>query len=190
MNPKKVALVTCAILALILLLDFNSRISAQQDVSEDKAADTSKEQIHQASSTTLMTLEQVETLLAWSDIKPDPAVVVNPEPQSKPVEQAVEQTPPPEPQVDLHTQVRQAIEGNVSKSLLGDNLFTLRGIFNDQQDFAVIEVENIISKQKEYFRTQLNGVIGGYTLVAIGKNYVSIKNGDQNVRLQMFEGAL
>lgn len=191
MNAKKVAGFTAMLLALVLLLDFMMRLAVKTgEQSADKAA-VQQSQIAQVKPAGVLTLEEVNTLLAWSDVKPSPQQLAQAEAEAKAAAAAAAaNTPPPPPQVDVHQQVSAAISGDVSKSLIGDKLFTLRGVFYDKTNFAVLEVENIVTKEKQYFRASVKQTVDNHQLMEVGKNHVILKNGDQNIRLQMFEGTL
>ncbi len=191
MDAKKVATVVGALMLLVLSVDFSQRLLVGVEI-EHKSSEQQGDAQAPNVQATLLSVEEMKTLLAWSDIEPTPQEIA----QQKAKEQQAQQAatppppPPPAPKVDVHAQVQQAIVGDDSKRLLGDNLITLRGVFFDREHFAVMEVENILSKSKQYYRAKLNETVDGHLLVDIGKNFVSIQNGDQHIRLQMFEGTL
>lgn len=187
MDAKKVALLLSGIIALILLVDFTTRLTVDVEVQDNKDENVQAQQ-EATGEAPFLTIEQVQEILAWSDKVPTPEEIAA---QQQAAQAAVAPPPtPPQPKIDVHEQVRQLIAGNVSKHLLGDQLLTLKGVFYDQHNFAVVEVENIISKEKKYYRAKLNDIFATNHLAQIGKNHVLIKNGDQEVRLRMFEGAL
>ena len=63
---------------------------------------------------------------------------------------------------------------------------TLKGLFYDGQEFAVVEVENIVTKKTQYFRSSVNKALGSHKLEQIGKNFVVVSSGNQRVTLYMF----
>jgi CO dehydrogenase/acetyl-CoA synthase gamma subunit (corrinoid Fe-S protein) len=129
----------------------------------------------------LLSIKEVEKLLDWSDVKPK--VVKNAVPNVAALQPMVVA----QPKVDVHAMVKATIAGDVSKSLIGDDLLSLKGLFYDGHEFAVVEVENIITKKIQYYRAKVNESLASHQLVKIGKNHVLIKSGEQNVKLQMFD---
>ena len=179
MDAKRIAVGLSGLLGVIMLIDFSSRLMVsvevndkQNQVSNTTTAISNKEAV-------VLSLSEVEKLLDWSDIKPKPSVAV--------AKVVVEEPVVVKPKVDIHKQVRQAIAGDKSKQLIGNDLLSLKGIFFDGENFAVVEIENITTKNKQYFRAKANENLATHQLMSIGKNLVEIKNGDKTVTLQMFD---
>lgn len=152
-------------LSAIVILDFLFRMMFISDELADKAGQ--KEASTTVASGTMATIEQAQLveLLSWSDVEPEKT----PEPQKVAVAQTVSKPPPPpsKPQVNVHQQVADAIKGDKSKYLIKDELLTLKGVFYDGREFAVVEVENIVTKKKEYFRSNANKALGKHKLSLI-----------------------
>jgi len=171
-------------LLILLILDFALRMVFQAtDGSTQVKQQTQAQSINLDA--ILLSEAQVNELLAWSDIKPKVVEVVK---TPVAVKKAVVKKPPPV-KVDVHKQVAAAISGDKSKRLVGDELLTLKGIFFDGQEFAVVEIENIVTKTKRYFRAAKGKTLGKFKLTTIGKNQVSISGSDRVIKLFMFDPA-
>ena len=170
--------------SVVVVLDFLSRLVFIGDDATNNNNLNADGAAAQVVGSNLLDKEQVEQLFAWSDIKPKepekPKVVAA---TVAPVQPAA---PPPKPKVDVHKQVAERIRGDKSKFLIKDDLLTLKGLFYDGQEFAVVEVENIVTKQKQYFRSSVNKALGSHKLEQIGKNFVVVSSGNQKVTLYMF----
>ena len=172
------------VLALIVVLDFFFRIVFIGDDGENSNKRQDAVQTSNAPVVVLMEQQQLTDLLSWSDIE-----VKQPEPVKQQVvqtQQAVKKAPPAKPKVDIHKQVAARIKGDKSKYLIKDELLTLKGLFYDGKEFAVVEIENIVTKKKQYFRSTANKALGKHKLEKIGKNHVVVSSGQQQVTLYMF----
>jgi hypothetical protein len=180
MEAKKVALGLSGLLMLVFLVDFSSRLMSSVDVKDNQGQSEQPATVSSHNNAIMLSLEDVEKLLDWSDIKPKNVVKVEPK---KDVDKVVVAAP----KIDIHKQVRALIVGDKSKRLIGDDLLSLKGIFFDGDNFAVVEVENITTKKKQYFRAKVDEMLATHQLLSIGKNLVEIKNGDKAIKLQMFD---
>ncbi|NQZ05995.1 MAG: hypothetical protein HRT35_02445 [Algicola sp.] len=181
MQAPKAALVLSIVFLLFGAVDLLSRVLFSVDVATQNTQTDKAQLDEQKTGAMLLSIKAVEKLLDWSDVKP------------KVVKKAVTTTVAAQPgvvakpKVDVHAVVKAAIAGDVSKTLIGDDLLSLKGVFYDGHQFAVVEVENIITKKIQYYRAKANESLASHLLVKIGKNHVLIKSGEQNIKLQMFD---
>ncbi len=180
MQARKLALMLSIILFVVGLTDLFTRVWLSVDVANAGSELTQQVSGEAKAQATLLSIEQVEKLLDWSDIKPK--VVVKPVAKVAAVKPVVVA-----PKVDVRAIVKAKIAGDDSKYLLGDDLLSLKGLFYDGQEFAVVEIENILTKKIKYYRAKVNESLAGHQLAKIGKNHVMIKSGQKNIKLQMFD---
>lgn len=181
-TAKTAALLLSGILLLLGLIDFVNRLTFSASVPES----TSPHQqavVADGTHAGQLTPAAMAKLLDWSDIAPVVVKKTRQKPKIKPVAAPVKVARP----VDVHRQVRQAIEGDVSKHLLGDDLLSLKGIFYDGNTFAAVEIENINSKKSRYITFAANKTVDQYKLIEIGKNHVILQKLDDTIKLQLFE---
>jgi hypothetical protein len=181
MQAQKLALMLSILLFVIGVTDVFTRVMLSVDVTNETSSGAQQVGREANTKATLLSIEQVEKLLDWSDVKPKAVV--------KPVTTKVVTVKPVvvAPKVDVHAIVKANIAGDTSKQLVGDDLLSLRGVFYDGQEFAVVEIENIVTKSIKYYRAKVNESLASHKLTKIGKNHVMIKSGQQNIKLQMFD---
>jgi hypothetical protein len=175
------------LLFFILLVDVVTRMffsAEQNNVSGDSAFVVSAKDNLEG---TLLSVEQVKTLFAWSDVETKTVKADTPTNVVKKVVKQDQKAKAAISQADKRKAVVAAIAGDKSKRLIGDELLSLKGVFFDQKQFAVVEIENIISNKKQYFKAEVNDPLSGYLLASMGKDHVAIKHSDQEIKLYLFE---
>lgn len=183
-SGMQVARKVVIVLVVILLLDFLLRLTWSVDVAGNQDANANG-LLALKDKSSIMTVEKVEKLFAWSDIEPKAPEVTQPVvTEVKQPEVVKPKEPTPE---EVRQQVVQSISGDVTKTLLGDDLLTLKGLFYDGKDFAVIEVENIYTKQKQYKRASVGEKIGDYLLEGVSNTSATVAYQQQKVTLKMFK---
>lgn len=171
-------------LILICLLDVVSRLLWTSRDMAQPALSSSDIIKKQGLERILLSTAQVSELLSWSDLPPK----VLPAPVK--IANVTKATTQAKLKVDVHAVAAQTIKSDRSKHLIGDEIFSLKGLFYDGKKFAVVEIENIVTKQKQYYRANVNQPLGSHQLAAIGKDHVVIKNGETQVTLVMFDHQL
>jgi hypothetical protein len=184
MEAKKAALYLSIMLGLGGVVDFVSRLTVGDlSVGKTTTTDAKVAAVSQAGGV-MLDEAAIGELLSWSDSKPTVAEPDKALPVAAVAPPVVVEAPKPP---DIHNIVRQAIAGDTSKRLIGDDLLTLRGIFYDGKDFASVEIENITTKVKQYVTFAVNKAGADFKLVEIGKYHVVLKKADQSIKLELFK---
>ncbi|MCJ8272062.1 MAG: hypothetical protein MJK04_22030 [Psychrosphaera sp.] len=181
MQAPKLALILSIILFVIGVTDLFTRVIVSVDVTNESSEAAQQVDDEANAKAMLLSFEEVEKLLNWSDIKPKVVVAAVAKVAKAKPSVAVK------PKVDVHAVVKANIAGDASKFLVGDELLSLRGLFYDGQEFAVVEIENIVTKKIKYYRAKVNESLASHQLAKIGKNHVMIKSGQQTMKLQLFD---
>ena len=169
------------LLTVVVVLDFLFRIVFLGHDEQGNATGHQSAQLVDEGGLASIKQEQLDDLLSWSDVEVKAPVV-----KPKPVSQVAKAKPQPKPKVDVHKLVAARIKGDKSKYLIKDELLTLKGLFYDNKAFAVVEIENIVTNSKQYFRSSENKALGKHKLDKIGKNHVVVSSGQQKITLYMF----
>lgn len=187
MTAKKMAIALSVLLTFIGVIDFSNRLSISNESSQVADAAVVLAANKTELDPTRLNRAQVAELLSWSDVKAK-AIEKDVEPVVKKVTTPVAKKPavvakPP----DVHKTVQAAIAGDVSKHLIGDELLSLKGIFYDGSDFASIEIENIKTKDKQYFTFARDKAMANFQLQEIGRYHVVLSKKGKNITLKLFE---
>ena len=178
---RSVAVKSCVLLACILLIDAATRLWWHTEVTTPSV----EPQTEAMASTTGLefSVATMESLLAWSDPIVKNANTGKKNTQSTKAKQG--NKPAVNKVKQRINQVKQAVANNANQQVIGDDLLTLRGIFDDGTVFAVIEVENIRTSEKQYLRLAANQQQAGYKLIEVSNNQILIARAAQQVKLKM-----